>query len=1063
MLCTRCGFEAAPDMRFCGRCGSPLSDGELGPAEHDSTERRHLTVVFSDIVGSTVLAEQLDPEDFRDLLSGYHAACAKAVERYGGYLAQFQGDGVISYFGYPRAHEDDAARAVTTALEVLDGIADLNARLEPLLGVSLRVRVGIASGVAITGEMGTGQARERHSAVGGVLHVAARVQAVARPGTVVVDEPTLALVHDVESVGLGAHQLSGISQPLELYEIHRSSGARMPPRASGAAGNTLVDREVELARLEACWRRAVAGDGALALIAGEAGIGKSRLVEALRQSARPPTEYILRCSPHHSGTALYPVLRLVERLSGLDRGQPRDRQLDALARWTSAAEPASYEGVRLLSRLLSIADPDDDPEEVLPLEARSMLLRMLERLLVPSDTGPLLLVLEDLHWADPTTIELLDRIVYGMKERPVAAVFTYRPEFRPPWLERDDAEEIRLGPLTDKAVRELLDAAGYNLDELGLARLQATAEGVPLFVEEMAKQLASSPEQARRGVVPETLNGLLAERLDRLPELAGVIDVAAVLGREFEADLVEALLPLDRAGFRAAIAGLTAEEVLLPVEGAPTRLEFRHVLLQEAAYDRLVRRRRRVLHGRVAELLSSRSRIAWESEPERIAYHWSAAGDLRKAVTWWERAGRHALEQAAFHEAAEHFRHAVDTLEAIPGESEERLCGELLADRGAAVQAGSTPAADVTEIYARARAALSGGTATQLVPVVRGEFLFHNARAQHDTALALAQEMLELAESANSNALVGEGQFYAGATHMLRGELTLAATELEESIRNCDQSGRSSQLHGAVPDPGVSARAYLATVLWNLGHADRAHAVSEESLVLAELEGGPVTLALSWGMRCVLLLVTGQLEEFARWLARTDAHCTGRNIGYWSTVCKMWTAWTRGLQGEAESQVPVLERLIAAYEDSGARVATPHFRALLAEIELAAGLRDRALASVAAGQRHIDASRERLYEPELQWLTGRLLIAGPEPDTPAATAAFERAVASARDQEARLLELRAATGLALHQRRIGAPVTALETIAGLCEWFGQASKVPDVIRARAVMQDQADSRTASAT
>jgi class 3 adenylate cyclase/tetratricopeptide (TPR) repeat protein len=1048
-------------MRFCGRCGSPLSDAGTESAEPDGTQRRHITVLFSDIVGSTVLAEQLDPEDFRDLLSGYHAACTKAVERYGGYLAQFQGDGAIAYFGYPQAHEDDAARAVTTGLEVLDGIADLNARLEPLLRVSLQVRVGIASGIAITGQMGTGQARERHSAVGGVLNVAARVQTVARPGTVVVTAATLSLVGDVEAVPLGAHELSGISQPLDLYEVHRSEAGRLPPRSPGTGG-MLVNRVEELARLEAGWERARAGRGALMLLAGEAGIGKSRLVEVLREHARSPTDYVLRCSPHHSGSVLYPVLRLVERLSGLERGQPRDRQLAALERWTAAA-PHSYEGTRLLSRLLSISDPDEeDAEVVLPLEARNMLLRMLERLLVPADTGPLLLVVEDLHWADPTTIELLDRIVYTAEGRPVGTLFTYRTEFRPPWLDRDDAEEIQLGPLSDADVRQLLEAAGHNLDELGLARLQATAEGVPLFVEEMAKQLEMPAKPESTGTVPQTLNGLLAERLDRLPELAGVIDVAAVLGREFEADLAEALLPLDRAGFRSAIARLTAEDVLRGVEGAPTRLEFRHVLLQEAAYERLVRRRRKVLHGRVAELLSSRGRIAWESEPERVAYHWEAAGELRKAAMYWERAGRRALEQAAFHEAAAHFQRAVETLGEIPGDGDEALRGELLSDWGAAVQAGSTPAAEVTAIYARARRALSGGTAAQLVPVVRGEFLFHNARAQYDTSLLLAREMLELAEAADSVALVGEGQFYAGATHMLRGELTLAAEELEASIRHCDEAGRSSKLHGAVPDPGVSARAYLATVLWNQGHADRAHAVSEESLALAELEGGPVTLALSWGMRCVLLLVTGQHEEFARWLARTDAHCTERNIGYWSTVCKIWTAWARGLQGDAENQVRVLERLIAAYASSGGRVATPHFRALHAEVHLAAGARERALASVAIGQRHIDTSGERLYEPELQWLTGRALIAGAEPDTPAATAAFERAVASARDQEARLLELRAATGLALHQRRIGETVTVLEPMAALCEWFGRDSALPDVIRARMVLGEEAAHGGASA-
>jgi class 3 adenylate cyclase len=1064
MVCTRCGFESTSEMRFCGRCGTPLLDREAADDE-GGEQRRHLTVLFSDLVGSTALVEQLDPEDFRDLLSGYHAACSRAVERYGGYLAQFQGDGVVAFFGYPRAHEDDASRAISAALEVLDGIADLNARLGPLLGVSMQVREGIASGIAITGELGVGEGRERHAAVGEVVHVAARVQTVARPGTVVATDATVALAgNGVEATPLGARELRGISQPLKLYEVQRAGGPRAPRRRD-LEGRPLVDRQRELNQLEAAWQRSLGGQGTLVLVSGEAGIGKSRLVEALRERARPGSEHVLRCSPHHSGSVLYPVLRLVERLSGLDRAQPRERQLQMLERWAAQAEPSSYEGVRLLARLLAVADPDDEQPVVLPLEARNMLLRTLERLLVTTETGPLLFVAEDLHWADPTTVELLDRIVYAIEQRPVAAVLTYRPDFRPIWQERAGTVEIELGPLSDEAVRELLATSGQALDEQGLARVQATAEGVPLFVEEIAKVLDRSRGEAGTAAVPETLSGLLAERLDRLPELAGVIDVAAVLGREFEADLVEALLPLDRAGFRNAIAGLVAEDVLRPVEGAPTRLEFRHVLLQEAAYERLVRRRRQVLHRRVAELLSSRGRVAWEAEPERIAYHWAAAGQTWEAVTCWAAAGHRELEQAAFHEAAEHFRRAVEELEGEALDAEKELLrGELLTDWGASLQAGTTPAADVIDIYAPARQTFARiGAAAQLVPIVRGEFLYHNARAEYDTALLRAREMLDIAASAGSKALEGEGQFYAGATHMLRGELTLAAAELEAAIHNCDHSGRSSKMHGAYPDAGVSARAYLAPVLWNQGFAERAHEISEESLSLAELEGGPVTLALAWGMRCVLMLVSGERTEFGRWLARTRSHCAEHNIGYWSTVCAIWTAWARGLEDEPEDQTRVLERLIFRYHASSGRVATPHFHALLAEVQLAEGAVERALASVAKGQRHIDLTGERLYEPELQWLTGRALMAVDEPDTAAATAAFERAVGSARDQGARLPELRTATGLALHERKVGVEPTALATLSSLCAWFGADSEIADVVRARAVLSEEADPSAASAT
>ncbi|MEA2216413.1 MAG: hypothetical protein QOK19_1974 [Solirubrobacteraceae bacterium] len=1063
MQCRRCGLESPEGMSFCGRCGTPLGEPValtgIDPEGGDA-QRRQLTVLFCDLVGSTALAERLDPEDFREALSGYHEACAIGVQRYDGYVAQYQGDGAIAYFGYPRAHEDDARRAVQAGLEVLDEIERLNGRLGEQLDLSLVARVGLHTGVAVTGELGSGAARERHSAVGEVLHVAARVQALAPPGTVAVTAETFALVRGhFDARPLGARELKGISRPVQVHVIRppgpAGSASEFHPESPGLAA-PMVDRTEELERLRQAWGRAAHRDGTIVHVSGDAGIGKSRLVESIRShvSGEAGAVRVLRCSPDHAHTPLHPVVQVLERLAGLDRSEAAEAQLARLEGWLQSRGVDAREATPLLADLLSIAPGAGGGETMMPRDARNLLLGLIERLLVgDTDSYPLLLVGEDLHWADPTTIELLERIVARVAGLPVVAVFTFRRDYRPAWARWVEVSEIELGPLDSQDVRELAAISAAQLDEAALLRVETAAEGVPLFVEEMVKLLSDdSNGGSRKEVVPATLQGLLAERLDRLPQLSGVIDLAAVLGREFEGDLLAALSALDRRDFRSAVAQLTAEEVLRPVEGSGFRLEFRHALLQEAAYARVLRRRRRLLHGRVAELLGSGATPGWRAHPEMIALHWSSAEEPGKALDYWELAGRRALKSASFLEASEHFRRAVEALdETDPAPARDLERGELLTHRGAALQAGRTPAADVRGIYDRAAEAYSrAGGEKHMVPVIRGRFLLHNARAEYEPALNVAREMLA-AGRAGHEAWLAEGHFYLGFTQMLRGELGPARAELEACIRSPAASESPDYIHEAHPDPAVGARAYLSTLLWHVGCTDQAFAVSDESLELAEQAGGPVTLALARGMRCALLLLAGRGAELGGWLESTRVFCVERNIGYWSDVCSMWSTWLAGLAGEDRNAHRTLESKLELYLDSGGRVGVPHFYALLAEARLAAGEELLAREAVEAAQAHIDEVGERFYEPEVQRLTGRVLMAGANRDPAAAAAAFERAIRSAHDQGARLLELRSAIALARHQRALGEPCASIGTVASLCEWFGADSTIPDVVRARATL------------
>jgi class 3 adenylate cyclase/tetratricopeptide (TPR) repeat protein len=1058
-------------MRFCGVCGARLREPPA-PDGSAQAQRRHITVMFCDIVDSTSLAEMFDPEDFREVLTSFQTGCANAIERFQGYVGQWVGDGVLAYFGYPRAHEDDAQRAVHAALGILDEVAALNESLRESLHTPLQVRLGLHTGMVVAGEMGAGQTREPLAIVGETPHIAARLQSLAQPGSVALTEATRELIAEhFDTEPLGMTSLKGISRPVAVHRVLRHvAGASQPDLFGGHGDIPLIDRYEVIAQLTQAWARAARGQTAVVHIRGEAGIGKSRVVRALRERVRAEgaAERVLQCSPHHSGTALYPLIRFVAQALDLDRTGEPERQLEALRQVVAQAGLSPPEAVPLLADLLSIPLGGEAELTMMPRDARNATLQLLERLVVgDADGHALLLVVEDLHWADPTTLDLLERIVADLAGSPVACVFTFRGEFEPSWAYAPEVAEIDLGPLDSGEVRAMAVAASpTSLDAAALRQVESAADGVPLFVEEMVKVLASGEEsrsegqQTRAGVVPATLQGLLAERLDRLPELGGVIDVAAVLGRDFERGLLEALSPRSGPEFRSALAQLTAEDVLRPVEGSRARLEFKHALLQEAAYERLLRGRRRALHGRVAELLAARTRSAWEPDPERIAHHWSSAGEPAKAMAYWELAGRRALKGAAFVEAAEHFRRALEALDVVrPGPEGDLDRGDLLTDIGASLQAGRTPAADVDEMFTRARAAYGrAGQPERLIHLIRGEWVFHLSRAQYPQAAALGEEMLELGEQIGQPGCLAHGHLYLGIAHMYMGDLDRARAELEDAYLRHAPPELRDHIYSAQGDTGVAALSYGALVLFNQGYVRESEAQSEDSLELAAEVGGPVTLTQTWGMRAGLLLTKGELGPLGPWLQKARAQSGELNNGYWRIVCSMWSAWLLGRTGNLELGIARMQEELVAYFASGSRLAVPTFYVLLADLRLAAGDKVRALTALRAGQEHIEATGERMPEPELQMSLGRALMAGEDPDPAAAAAAYGRAVDVARGQRARLLELRAATYLTLHQRRTGEARTALARVESLCKWFGEESQVPEVVRARALLADRASVR-----
>jgi tetratricopeptide (TPR) repeat protein len=562
-------------------------------------------------------------------------------------------------------------------------------------------------------------------------------------------------------------------------------------------------------------------------------------------------------------------------------------------------------------------------------------------------------------------------------------------------------------------------------------------------------------------VVPPTLEGLLTERLDRLPDLGDVIDVAAILGREFDRSLLDALEPLGSADLEPALLQLAAQDVLRPVDGAPSRCEFTHGLLQEAAYARILRRRRRDLHGRVADAIVQRFAEKVEREPEVVAHHWSCALEPAKAVPFWHAAGTRALERAAYLEAAEHFRRGLEALDGAgphPGDDLEHV--DFLTHLAASLQAGrGYAAAGVEDAYARARTACERtGHDDRLVSVIRGQWMFHLLRGQYGTALELGDEMLVLGERGDHPVRLAEGHLYRGLVHMYLGKFDLARRHLDEAFTRYQRPDRSDHIYEAQGDTGVGALAYLALVLWNLGHVDESRERSDLSLERAERVGGPVTRAQAWGMRSILHLSRAEPVELGEWVRKTRAHSVDHDLGYWLAVSSLLAGWLQGRGGNLELGTTRLEESLAAYLGSGSRLSLPHFHILLADLRRAAGDERGALDLILAGEEYIEETGERFSESELFRFKGRILMAGDSPDTHGATAAFERAVAIAREQNAKLLELRAATRLAEHQQRIDEACTALDDVAALSDWFGADSELVDVVRARALVASESMAR-----
>jgi len=1028
-----------------------------------AAERRQVTVMFCDLVGSAGLAERLDPENLRDLLRHYQETVDAIVRRCGGVVARYVGDGLLVYFGYPRAHEDDAARAVRAGLQIVEAVHGLPAA-EPL-----RVRIGIHTGMAVMGDIGSGDSRESMAAVGETPNIAARLQGLAEPDAVVLSEATHGLLGGAyECAPLGAPRLRGLTGTVGAYRALRERPPwELSRPAATSEATPLVGRTREAARLARHWRQAATGRGRVVLVRGEPGIGKSRLVRAFEASVggTPHVRLKARGAEFHRNSAFHPVAELLYRVLRVEAGLPGHEQFEQL-RSVLLAHGMPGDGAPLLAPLLGVPVPEGlDPRRArTPERVRQDTLRaLLDFVARLASERPLLLIVEDLHWIDASTLEWLDRLIGIAPTHRMLVVLTARPEFGPRWTDRPGVDTLTLARLGRRAVERIVSAvAGQSLPPAIVTEIANRTDGVPLFVEELTKMLldaelvpkdgasAAPPPALPPRSIPASLQDSLIARLDRLPAGRHTAQLASVIGRRFSYAMLRQVAGLDEAELRRDLAALVDAELLLRRGEPPAaRYTFRHALVQDAAYEMLLRETRREYHERIAKGLEGQPGTA----PEVLAHHFGRSGHTATAIRHWQQAGEDASRRLAYVEAIGHFNAAVRLLQDLPDTPERRhLELALQAAMGVPlVAARGYGSAAVEDCYSRAYDLCRElDDRARLFPAVRGLWNLRLVRAELGLARDLSGQLLALASADGDPGRQVAAHRAAGVTMFKLGEYADADRHFRLAIGAYDPALHAALApeHGA--DPCVVCLAYLGTTTWALGFPDRALGHIDEALALARRLGHDLSVA-------VALTTASRFHQVRGEPARVREHATAvialseeLGLPYWRALGTTLHGWAMAQEGNARGGIAAIERGRKALRGTGAGLIEPWNLAALAASHRRAGEPEVALALLAEALALAEATGERWWQAELHRLAGECTVerGGVAAD---AEASFRRALDVAGRQQARSLELRAAISLF----RLTAGDAERSLLAQVYDCFTEGFDTPDLQDARAALESRA--------
>jgi class 3 adenylate cyclase/predicted ATPase len=1107
--CPRCAWLNAVEAQFCGGCGVALSRNaaadlraapatlQLSPspavgaapvateskemaAERTprSAERRQVTALFCSFdLAAEVSPPALDLEDHQELLLAAAQVCKEVIGRFRGTVIGSASEGLFASFGFPVALEDAARRAVLAGLAIQEALRDFPKQAKHHKTAPLSARVAIHTGFALVGEWRGHESGDTLTVVGEARNVAVRLEGIAEPGMVLISTATQRLVQGFfVCAALGTHTLTGTSRPLEVFRVLRASKVSHPIEAAAVAGLTpLIGRDQEVGLLRGRWEQVREGMGQVVLLVGEAGIGKSRLVHVLKEHVRHEAggrgDAVVewRCSPNSQNTALYPAADFFASFLGFQREDDPRARLDELVKHLGSLNLDDPDIIPLFATVLLL--PLDERYPPLNLSPQGQKERTLEALgswlLRYTRRQPVLFIVEDLHWVDASTLEFLTRLMAQTETERLLMLFTFRPEFVPPWTSRTPQMQVVLNRLTRRQIADLMQQK-IGVSELPAAlveQIAARTDGVPLFVEEFTRMVVESgylhlaegkvelADALPLHAIPATLQDLLTARLERMASVRDVVQVAAVLGRTFSYELLRAVALLDEPTLQHELSKLVEAEILFQ-KGRPPRCSylFKHALIQDAAYQSLLKSRRQQLHRRVAEVLEKLFPEVVQAQPELAAHHCTEAGLVHEALMYWEKAALHAQDRSANTEGIGHLGRALGLLAALeesPERSHQELRSQvLLAVMLQAVRGYAAP--EVSAVHARARQ-LSAKIADPILRfhVLWGIWSWRFIRDELDLGLELVEEMQRLAETQGDPGIVMETCFASGCNRFYRGDFARTRSDCEQGFSlYTPERGRLHARHTG-QNAGVTNQCYSGVALWFLGYPQQAEARVEQALTLARELNHPFSLAFALYHHALLRQLLRRGHEAQADGEAVEALSSEQGFPFWKALGVLCRGAGWLLQGHYAEGVALLREGLTSYRVTGAGVTVSHYHALLGAALGGAGKITEALAAVADGLAVARRLNERFVESELHRVQAELLLRKADADPVAVEACLRRALDMAREQQARSLELRAA--MSLYRWRPTAE--ARQILAQTYTWFREGLETADLQDARLLLGD----------
>lgn len=1089
MRCSNCGTENSPRVKFCAECGTPTgipcpgcsfrnpadaaACGGCGMAlsavRAPAAERRQLTVFFADLVGSTALSESLDPEDLRELYARYQALCAEAIQRYEGFIAQYLGDGILAYFGYPSAHEDDAARAVRAALEVLRRAAEI-----AVGGIRPPLRIGIHTGLVVVGDVGTTGRREQ-LALGEAPNVAARVQAEAPQDAIVLSEATRGLLGGQFALEeLGSRTLKGISRPMQIYRVlGHTTASRFEAMKSAHGLTPFVGREREVNAIRTAWVDAAQGHGHCVLLRGEAGMGKSRLLDEARQTAGPQLHEVFeaQCSSYQMNSPLFPVAEMIRRRLGIDDSMSPDQKLDLVEQFSAGRGVDVEQSSAALAGLLSIPTQGRYAESDLPAPKRlQVAIGLIADLLLHAvDGAPVLLLIEDLHWADPSTLDLLAEMVNRLPNLPAMMVLTARPEFSGSWLKQTQCTELNIEALNTHQARALIAhvAGRKRLPVPVIEEIARRTSGIPLFIEAVTHTVISSgllQELDDRyelagplppGLVPATVQDSLMARIDRLGPDKPVAQLAATIGRESSFELLQAVLGWQPAQLTTALRRMVELGLVLEDGAPPTAIyTFSHALIQDAAYESLLRKTRQEFHQKIADSLLQRFPEMADTAPELLARHYEGAGRIPEATAGWMKAGQQARSRLALRESEAYFRKAIALLQTLPEDAPGRLQSEMEAQLSLGqilTETAGWASREVEIAFTRAGELCTKANNVlgqyQVLSALCGTYLL---RGQQLQSLEVGKKLHEMAVAMGDPTLIVAACHAASYPAYYLAGFSLCCKLADEGLVHASIE-RERLLMGLLHICSCYATSNIrAMSLWTMGYPDQAERQFQwGAAFMDELN---MDTAKTYELGYMLHAHHLRRDRAAVAATAEQAYARALDAGYvfWFTQAEFFRGWAQAMEGNAEAGIAAMNAAFDSYVLTGTGLNLAYFKLMLAEAEAHAGKLHEALASISKGLEYAAASSEHLKEPELLRLQAEIHLA--LGDSAQAEAGLRNAVRVAQQYGAKMYEARAAAPLGRLLRDQGRADEAFSLLQPLEAWFQEGRDTPEVSDLREILE-----------